>query len=489
MFRFSLPSLARPVLLLTCALAQGEAVGSWTAQAPSVSGASGVSSISSQGALQKLNSAISQIVARVSPAVVQIRVTGYGPAPDSERTETAFVERHHSIGSGIIVDSTGYILTNEHLVHGAQRVRVFLPPVPGDRPSGKDSSRRRIFDAQVVGVQADVDLALLKIEATGLPVMNIEKENPANQGELVFAIGSPEGLASTVTMGIVSAVERQVEDAFPMMFIQTDAPINPGNSGGPLVDADGDLVGINTFILTHSGGSQGLGFAIPAATAKFVYDSLRKFGRVRRVEVGVIPQPITPALAAGLGLSRDWGVIVSDVDPKGAAHAAGVEPGDIIDSFDGHAIYGLPSVMGAVFLHPVDQPVTLKVLRGQRTMTLELHAPEATRPLDRLGELATPDKGLVRRLGIVGMDLNDQLREIISGLPKGTGVVVGARIQDATSAESGLQAGDVIRTFNLTRIDSLEKLRQAVHALKAGEAVALQIEREGKLSFLSFEME
>jgi serine protease Do len=145
--------------------------------------------------------------------------------------------------------------------------------------------------------------------------------------------------------------------------------------------------------------------------------------------------------------------------------------------------------MGAVFMHPVDQPVVLKVLRGERTLILEIRAPEATRPADRLGELASPDKGLVRRLGIVGVDLNDKLREIIPGLGKGLGVVVGARIQDATSAESGLQAGDIIRTLNKTGIDSLEALRQAVRGLKSGDAVALQIEREGKLAYLSFEME
>ena len=184
----------------------------------------------------------------------------------------------------------------------------------------------------MIGSQADVDLALLKIEATNLPVLSLEKAHLAQQGEIVFAIGSPEGLASSVTMGVVSAAERQVENAFPMAFIQTDAPINPGNSGGPLVDAEGSLVGINAFILTRSGGSEGLGFAIPTATVKFVYESLRKYGRVRRIETGVLCQPITPELAAGLNLSRDWGVIISDVDPNGTAHAAGVGPGDITPS-------------------------------------------------------------------------------------------------------------------------------------------------------------
>ena len=445
--------------------------------------------VSGDAVLQKLNSAVSQIVAQVSPAVVQIRATGFGPAGEGERTEASFIERQHSIGSGIIVDPSGYILTNDHVVHGAHRVRVLLPTVPGERPSGIDGARRRIFDALVVGSQPDVDLALLKIEASGLPVLPLTRSSRARQGELVFAVGSPEGLASTVTMGIVSAEERQVENAFPMLFIQTDAPINPGNSGGPLVDADGVLVGINTFILTHSGGSQGLGFAIPAATAKFVYDSLRAFGRVRRVDAGVISQSITPELAAGLGLPRDWGVIVADVEPGSAAQAAGVLPGDIIDAFDGQPIGSLPALTGAVFLHPVEQSVSLRVQRGGKPLTFEIHAPEATRPADRLGELISPEKGIIRRFGIVGADLNDKLREVLHGLREGPGVVVGARIQDAGSTETGLRAGDVIRSLNRKPIDSLETLRQSIRALKPGDAVALQIERDGKLAYLAFEME
>jgi len=387
------------------------------------------------------------------------------------------------------VDPTGYILTNEHVIHGAQRVSVLLPAVPGTSPSATDSTRRRIFEAKVVGSQPDVDLALLKIEATGLPVLSLERARLPRQGELVLAIGSPSGLDSSVTMGVVSATERQVENAFPMGFIQTDAPINPGNSGGPLVGAEGALLGINAFILTHSGGSEGLGFAIPVETVKFVYESLRKYGRVRRIEVGILSQPVSPELAAGLRLPRDWGVVISDVDPDGAAKAAGVEPGDIIDAFDGQPIYSLAGLMKSVFVHPIDQPVTLKLLHGDETYTLEIQARESSRPADRLGELAMSDKGLVRRLGIIGVDLDDKIRGILPHLRSGLGVVVGARIQEATSADSGLQAGDVIRTLNRTPIDSVETLRKAVRTLKVGEAVALQVEREGKLTYLSFEME
>lgn len=443
----------------------------------------------SGGVIQRLNTEMAQILAHVSPAVVQIRVVGFGLSEGGAGTEAAVVERQHSLGSGIIVDPTGYILTNEHVIHGAQRVSVTLPAVPGSSPSATDSTRRRIFEAKVIGSQPDVDLALLKIEATGLPVLSLEKVRLAKQGELVFAIGSPDGLASSVTMGVVSAAERQVENAFPMAFIQTDAPINPGNSGGPLVDAEGFLLGINAFILTRSGGSEGLGFAIPAETVKFVYESLRKYGRVRRIEVGILSQAITPELAAGLHLRRDWGVIVSDVDPDGAAKTAGVEPGDIIDAFDGQPVYSLPGLMRSVFVHPIDKLVTLKLLHGDETYTLEIQAKESSRPTDRLGELAMSNQGLVRRLGIIGVDIDDQIRGIIPQLRSASGVVVTARIQEATSADSGLQAGDVIRSLNQTRVGSVETLKQAVRALKAGDAVALQVEREGKLTYLSFEME
>jgi serine protease Do len=380
-------------------------------------------------------------------------------------------------------------MTNEHVIHGAQRVKVLLPPVLGANPSGTDATRRRIFEAKVIGTQPDVDLALLKIETTDLPVLSLERAVAAKEGEIVFAIGSPEGLASSITMGVVSAAERQVESASPMMFIQTDAPINPGNSGGPLVNSAGALLGINAFILTRSGGSEGLGFAIPAATVKYVYESLRMYGRVRRIEAGVLSQPITPELAAGLNLPRDWGVIICDVDPKGAAQAAGVEAGDIIDSFDGRPIYSLPGLLGAVFIHPVDQPVKLKVLRGEETHTLEIQAREATLPADQLGQMANSERGLVRRFGMLGVDLDDKIRTILPHLRSQAGVVVVARIQDSTSADTGLKSGDVIRSLNKAPVDSLDMLRKAIRSLKTGDAVALQVEREGKLTYLSFEME
>jgi len=272
--------------------------------------------------LHELNSAVSRLVAQVSPAVVQIRVTGYGPTGEPAGSD-ALVSRQRIIGSGVIVDPSGYVITNDHVIRGAQRIQVVLPgPPDGERPGAK-GPRQRIFEARVVGTQPSIDLALLRIDATGLPTLALDPTAKVRQGELVFAIGSPQGLASTVTMGVVSSSARQVDVptalATPMLLIQTDAPINPGNSGGPLVNTDGVLVGINTFIFTQSGGSQGLGFAIPAPMVRFAYDSLRKYGHVRRIEAGITAQAVTPTLAAGLGLTRDWGVVVSDVVLGGPA--------------------------------------------------------------------------------------------------------------------------------------------------------------------------
>jgi serine protease Do len=345
-----------------------------------------------------------------------------------------------------------------------------------------------MFVARVIGTEPNVDLALLKIEARALPTLPLDGASAVRQGELVFAIGSPEGLERTVTMGVVGSASRQVDMAQPMAFIQTDAPINPGNSGGPLVNVDGDLVGINTFIYTESGGSQGLGFAIPAPMAQLVYERLRKDGHVHLVEAGLAAQAITPTLAAALGLPRDWGVIVGDATLGGPARAAGVEVGDVVVSFDGRAIDSLASLTTARYLHRPGEPIQLVLLRGAQRLTLKVDAVERPHP-PGLAELASPETSLVRRLGILAVDVSEKLAGVIPGLLQGTGVVVAARTLDATSVDSGLQPGDVIHAVNRTTIESVDSLRLVLRGLKAGDPVAIQIERQGKLAYLSFEME
>jgi serine protease Do len=439
--------------------------------------------------LHQLNGAVAGLAAKVSPAVVQIEVSGYGLAGESRREESGFVARQRGIGSGVIVDPAGYIVTNHHVVKGAQRITVILASPPGRPPSGADAASRRMLAARLVGADPGADLALLKVEGSGLAHIPVDPAVKVRQGELVFAVGSPQGLSSTITMGVVGSPGREVPFAQPIAYIQTDAPINPGNSGGPLVNVDGALVGINSFIVTQSGGSQGLGFAIPAGVVKAVTDSLRTSGRVRRIDTGVTCQSITPALAMGLGLPRDWGVVVADVTLAGAARRAGVQVGDVIDTFDGHAIDSLATLTSALYLHAPGKPVNLGVLRGAERLALEVQAPEARQPADELVELANPEKGMVRRLGIVALDVSPKLAGIIPPLLVARGVVVAARTLDSTSAESGLQSGDVIHALNRTEVDSVEGLRKALRGVEPGAPVALQIERAGKLAWLAIELD
>jgi serine protease Do len=439
--------------------------------------------------LQQLNAALEGLVAKVSPAVVQILVTGYGAVEDSNRSQTALVTRQHAIGSGVIVDPDGYIMTNAHVVEGAHRIRVVLPMPSPDRPQVEPVGKEHVLEAKLIGIHKDSDLALLKIEQKNLPTLELGSARPIHQGQLVFAIGSPEGLQNSVTMGVVSSVGRQPDPDRPMVYIQTDAPINPGNSGGPLIDMDGYVLGINTLILSEGGGSEGLGFAIPARIVRFVYQSLRKYGHVHRVEIGAIAQNITPNLAQGLGLSRNYGVIVSDVLLGAPAEAAGLKTGDIVLSADDRQIDTLPALTAAMYLHPLDQVMKLVVLRGSEKETLFVSVGEHRDQMDKLMDAVDTDKSLVRRLGILAVDLNDQLRSTVGSLRISSGVVVIARTADLIGPETGLKTGDVIHSLNTSSVDSLDSLRAALNGLKPNSPVVLQVEREGQLQWLAFEME
>ena len=453
----------------------GKAVGSRPSEAPQV--------------LQQLNSALEGLVAKVSPAVVQILVTGYGPIEESNRSQTALIARQHAVGSGVIVDPDGYIMTNAHVVEGAHRIRVVLPMPSLDRPQVEPVGKEHVLDAQLVGIHKDSDLALLKIDQKNLPTLELGSARRIHQGQLVFAIGSPEGLQNSVTMGVVSSVGRQPDPDRAMVYIQTDAPINPGNSGGPLIDMDGYVLGINTLILSEGGGSEGLGFAIPARVVRFVYQSLRKYGHVHRVEIGAVAQNINPDLAEGLGLSRSWGVIVSDVNPGGAAETAGLKIEDIIISADDRPIDTLPALNAAMYLHPLDEVMKLVVLRGGETKVLHVPVSEHRDQMDKLIDAIDPDQSLVPRLGILAVDLNEQIRSIAGNLRNPSGVVVIARAANLIGPETGLKTGDVIHSVDKTPVDSVESLRATLRGLKPSAPVVLQVERDGQLQWLAFEME
>ncbi|HWO32664.1 MAG TPA: trypsin-like peptidase domain-containing protein, partial [Candidatus Acidoferrum sp.] len=272
--------------------------------------------------LHQFNGSLQALATRVSPAVVQITVTGFGPQDEKSKDGASVIVRQRAIGSGVILDPDGYIMTNAHVVEGAQQIRVVLPSPVADSPLEiVPLGKRQVLDAKLVGEDKDIDLALLKVEGHDFPALQLDTNRSAHPGEFVMAIGSPEGLQNSVTLGIVSSVWRQPDPDQPMVYVQTDAPINHGSSGGPLVDLDGYVVGLNTFILSEGGGSEGLGFAIPAAAVKFVYEELREYGYVHRTEIRVGVQEITPTLAAGLGLAHNWGVVISDVEPGGPADA------------------------------------------------------------------------------------------------------------------------------------------------------------------------
>jgi serine protease Do len=440
--------------------------------------------------LQQLNSAIERLTSRISPAVVQILVTGYGAMEENSRGQTAVVTREHLIGSGVIVDPDGYIITNAHVVEGAQRIHVALAMPSVEFPDQiAPVGKQRIVEARLVGLHKETDLALLKIEQTGLPTLSLGSRRPVHQGELVFAMGSPQGLENSVTMGVVSSVARQADPARPMVYIQTDAPINPGNSGGPLVDSDGYVIGINTFILSEAGGSEGLGFAIPARIVRFVYDSLRKYGHVHRIEIKAGAQTITENLAKGLGLARSWGVVIDDVTPGGPAEAAGLKVGDIVVRADGRMIGTLPAFTADLYLHPLDEVLKLEVLRGTEPKTLFIPVLEMKDSMDALSDLHVSPDNLVARLGILGLDLNEDLRSLVGPLRVSSGVVVVARVADFRSSANGLETGDVIHSVNQTSVDSLSSLRAALRLIKPHDAAVLQIERGGGLQWLAFEME
>ena len=465
----SVPQKANP------ATEVGKGVGSRPSEAPQV--------------LQQLNSALEALVAKVSPAVVQILVTGYGAIEESNKSQTALIARQHAVGSGVIVDADGYIMTNAHVVEGAHRIRVVLPMPSVDFPQVEPVGKEHVLEAKLIGIHKESDLALLKIDQKNLPVLELGSARRVHQGQMVLAIGSPEGLQNSVTMGVVSSVGRQPDPDRPVVYIQTDAPINPGNSGGPLIDMDGYVLGINTLILSQGGGSEGLGFAIPARIVRFVYQSLRKHGHVHRVEIGAVAQNITPSLAEGLGLSRGWGVIVSDVTPEGSAEAAGLKMGDIVVSADDRPIDTLPALTAAMYLHPLDEVMKLVVLRGSEKQTLYVPVSEHRDPMDKLVDAVDPDQSLVPRLGILAVNLNEQLRSVVGSLRVPSGVVVIARAANLIGPETGLKTGDIIHTVNTTSIDSLDSLRTVMRGLNRSAPIVLQVERDGQLQWLAFEME
>jgi serine protease Do len=485
---------ARTLLCLMIAAAHFACATSLPAQTPAnLQKAQSPAEATRKDLLSQFNESLQELTARVSPSIVQIQVTGYRALTDKSDTDANTIGRQRSLGSGVIVDPDGYIITNAHVVKGAQRVRVILTPsTAGDsqvRASLGLGDHSPPADARIIGIAPTIDLALLKIEQKNLPAMAFADYTQLKKGQLVLAFGSPEGLENSVSMGVVSAVARQADPDVPSVYIQTDAPINPGNSGGPLVNTNGDLVGINTFILTESGGSQGLGFAIPSSVVEFVYHELRKYGRVHRSIIGAQLQDITPDLATGLSLKKDRGVVVTDVLPDGSAEKAGLRAQDILLSLDGRVMGSVPLAEMIISTRPAGAVMQAEVLRGTQQLKLTIPVTEQKNDVDQLGDLVDPEKDLVTKLGIYGVEIDDQLAKQLEDLREPTGVIVAALAADSMGVEADLQPGDVIHALNGKPLATLEQLRAALKALPAGAPGVLQVERDGKYLYATFEMD
>jgi serine protease Do len=449
-------------------------------------------------ALGQFSESIQALAARVSPSVVQISVTRYGPEEDSGGARTSLVlSRQQVVGSGAIIDSDGYIVTNAHVVENALRIRVnrlaqASAPVNDSDRVITDTLAQALappVDATLIGVFKELDLALIKIPAQGLPALRFADYHKLRQGQVVFAFGSRQGLGNSMSMGVVSSVARQPDPDSPFVYIQTDAPINPGDSGGPLVNTEGELAGMDTFILTQSGGSEGIGFAIPSTLIELSCEQLRKFGHMHRQLIGVAVQAVTPTLAAALKLPRESGVLVSDVAPGGPAEKAGVRLNDIVAAIDGRRVENVPMFTTDLLSHPAGEKVKLDLLRGGETLSIELTPVEESHKSDRLASLIDPDKNRIRQLGIVGIAIDSETQDMFPGLRGAYGVIVAALSASASANMTGLQVGDVIHEINGKIVESVDGLRSTMDAFKRGDAVALFIERDGKLQYLSFEVE
>jgi serine protease Do len=439
--------------------------------------------------LPDLSVSFQTLARRVNASVVKVVAVGYRVLEEEESDQPGLSAKQQSSGSGIIIDPAGYIVTNAHVVLGAQRVNITIPPPPEPIETRRAAGQRagRTVRADIIGLDMESDVALLKVNVQDLPALRLADSDIVEQGQIVLAFGSPMGLDNSVSMGVISSPARQLKPDEPMIYIQTDAPINPGSSGGPLVDADGNVVGINTLILTQSGGSEGIGFAVPSSLVANVVDQLRKSGRVVRGEVGVFVQTITPSLAAALKLTRDSGVLLADVEPDGAGARAGLQVGDIVTALNGKPIDNARQFNVNAYREAIGARVELDLVRGGKKLKIPVEVVERHDP-EKYTAQASRAENLVVEFGIFGLDLNEELREQYPGLRRKQGVLVASRNADGPILEEEFKNGDVIYAVNRESVASLAALRAILKKLRPGDPVAVQIERSGRLRYLSFEL-
>jgi serine protease Do len=431
-----------------------------------------------------LDDQLEALAARVSPSVVQVLAYGYAAEP------RALIARSGAAGAGVLVSAEGWIVTNAHVVDAARSLRVDVQPAPSRAPGGSIlGPRSRRLGARLVGLDRETDVAVLKIEASGLPALELGDSEALRQGQVVMAFGSPLGLENSASLGVVSAVARQLRPDDPMIYVQTDASINPGNSGGPLVDAAGRMVGLNTLILSQSGGHEGIGLAVPSNIVRSVYEQIRRHGRVRRGVIGARAQTITPPLSAGLGLLFDRGVVLSDVVPSGPAAAAGLRPGDVVVSLDGKPMENARQLEVNLYRRAPGETVRLEVRRGPESLRVDVGVVERPEDPDRFAPLVTPERNLVTRLGILGLELDDDLRRAVGPLRGREGVLVAARSGSGQWADQGLRPGDVVYAVNGVSVRGLAEMRSAVARPGPAEPLVLHVERDGRLLYVVVETE
>ena len=343
--------------------------------------------------------------------------------------------------------------------------------------------------AKLVGVDRETDLAVIKIERTKLPHLNFGDPKDVHVGQVVMAFGSPLGLAGSMSMGVVSSTARQVHEDDSIAYLQTDAPINPGNSGGPLVDTDGRVVGINTFILTQSGGSEGLGFAIPSDVVEGVYSQIRKYGHVHRGQLGIVTQDVTPEMAKVLKLPQESGAITADVLPGGPADRAGLKIEDIIVGVNGSEIKRAHDLQSFIYGQALDSDVTMTVRRGDQTLSLKMKVIERADDPQRFADMVDPEKNVIPQLGILVVELDEKMKDLLPGLRHSYGLVIAAESSDSPYSGESLKVGDVIYEVNHVPAVTIRAVTSTLAALKSGDPVVIQVERDGKLMYVTLELE
>jgi serine protease Do len=427
----------------------------------------------------------------VEPSVVKIYATGLAPVADNS-DRASFLAQQRMVGSGAVMDAQGYILTNAHVVQHARSLSVLVSDPKGVVPA-EDGNRSEppstALPARVIGMDVLSDLAVIKVDRSGLLPLKFGDSDHTHPGELVLAFGSPLGLQDSVSLGVISAVNRQLDAESPMVYIQTDAAINPGNSGGPLVDMQGNLIGINSMIETQSGGNEGVGFSIPSNTAKIVYEQLIKYGHARRGSIGIYPMNVTPTLAKGLGLSTDSGVLVEDTVPGSPAAQAGIQIGDVLTTLDGKPLRDTRQLAVQMFRQSPGEVVHLGVLRGTQTENVAITVTESKRDAASLIDPSKADEHVVPRLGILAVPIVGDLAESIGKQREPGGLLVVARTFGSSADLVDLRVGDILYFADRTRLDSLDTLKAFMLNLKPGDSAVLQVERDSQLNFVPFKYE